>query len=120
MKRQNSAIGAALSAAIGLAFVLSVVTTALAQPATTDKDKMMEHHHAEMMTSVDTNKDGMISREEFNQHHEKMFIKCDKNKDGMLDKDEHEMMMKEMHDMMAKGMTNGEHKMKPDSMKMKM
>jgi|GEM_PF-5856210 len=120
MKRENSAIGRTLGAVIGLAFLLSGGTSASAQPGMTDKDKMMKQHHAEMLTSMDSNKDGMISRAEFIQHHEEMFKKFDKNNDAMMDQNEHEMMMTEMHTMMAKGMKNGEHKMKSDSTKMKM
>ncbi len=41
-----------------------------------------------MMTKMDADQDGSISREEFDQHHEKMFSKMDADKDGKLSQDE--------------------------------
>ena len=41
-----------------------------------------------MMKMMDTNGDGMVSKEEFMKYHEKMFDMMDKNKDGMVDKAE--------------------------------
>jgi nitrate reductase alpha subunit len=41
-----------------------------------------------MMKMMDTNGDGMVSKEEFMKYQEKMFDMMDKSKDGMLDKAE--------------------------------
>ena len=59
-----------------------------------------EHHGHQcqhMMSSVDLNKDGKISKEEFMKHHEAMFDKKDTNKDGLLDEAEMHSMMNHMH-----------------------
>ena len=64
------------------------------------------------MKMMDTNKDGMISKEEFMKHHEAMWEKMKKNKAGMVD-------MKDMGMMHGDGMKKGagtEDKMKKDSM----
>ena len=50
------------------------------------------------METMDTNKDGMISKEEFMTFHEAMYDSMKKNKDGMVDMKE----MKMMHHHMAK------------------
>ncbi|MFO7578747.1 hypothetical protein [Nitrosomonas halophila] len=39
-------------------------------------------------TMADTNKDGKVSREEWDKHHDAMFEEMDVNKDGVIDKDE--------------------------------
>jgi Ca2+-binding EF-hand superfamily protein len=41
-----------------------------------------------MMTAMDTNKDHMLSKEEFMKYNEKLFDMMDKNKDGMISVDE--------------------------------
>lgn len=55
------------------------------------------HHSAHqcehMMSSIDQNKDGKISKQEFLKHHEAMFDKKDTNKDGFLDETEMNRMM---------------------------
>ena len=63
---------------------------------------------ASMMKMMDTNNDGMVSKEEFMKHHEMMFDKMKKNKMGMVD-------MKEMS-MMNMGMSK-DMKMTKDQMK---
>ena len=56
------------------------------------------HQCEHMMSSVDQDKDGKISKAEFMKHHEALFDKKDSNKDGVLDDTEmHRMMMKHMH-----------------------
>lgn len=56
------------------------------------------HQCEHMMSSVDQDKDGKISKAEFMKHHENLFDKKDANKDGFLDDNEmHRMMMKHMH-----------------------
>lgn len=62
--------------------------------------KSDEHHNHQcehMMSSVDQDKDGKISKAEFMKHHEALFDKKDANKDGFLDDTEmHQMMMQHM------------------------
>lgn len=53
-------------------------------------------HECEHMASVDANKDGKISKEEFMKHHEAMFDKKDVNKDGFIDQSEMHRMMDRM------------------------
>lgn len=68
-----------------------------AKPA--DKKSADDHEHQcdHKMSSVDTDKDGRISREEFIKHHELMFDKKDSNKDGFLDESEMHHMMGHKH-----------------------
>lgn len=66
----------------------------------TDKKSTDRHDHHQCdhsMSSVDSDKDGKISREEFIKHHEQMFDKKDTNKDGFLDESELHHMMDHMH-----------------------
>ena len=61
-------------------------------------DDQHGHQCEHMMSSVDQDKDGKISKAEFMKHHEALFDKKDANKDGFLDDTEmHRMMMKHMH-----------------------
>lgn len=55
------------------------------------------HQCGHKMSSVDLNKDGKISKEEFMKHHEAMFDKKDANKDGFLEDTEMHHMMDKMH-----------------------
>lgn len=55
------------------------------------------HQCEHKMSSVDTDKDGKISKAEFMKHHEAMFDKKDTNKDGFLDDTERHRMMEHMH-----------------------
>lgn len=63
----------------------------------------------QMMEMVDTNKDGKISRDEFNKHHEQMFTQMDTNADGMIDAAERAAMKDQMKERMKdmKGMQDG-------------
>jgi hypothetical protein len=101
--------------AIGAVLLLTLNTTTVLASDATKEDKH-QHHPAKpadkksadghehqcdhKMSSVDTDKDGRISREEFIKHHELMFDKKDSNKDGFLDESEMHHMMghKPMHD----------------------
>ena len=67
-----------------------------------DDTRMGEHMDMKKhMKMMDTNGDGMISKDEFMKYHEMMFDKMKKNKSGMVDIKEFEMMH---HDMEHKGM----------------
>lgn len=58
-----------------------------------------DHHmkgEAHSMKMLDTNGDGMISKEEFMKHHEMMYEKMKKNSAGMVDVKDMEAMHHEM------------------------
>jgi len=63
--------------------------------------------HGKMLEKMDTDKDGKISKTEWQAHHDEMFAKLDADKDGSITKDEfqahHSKMMKEHHGKMGKG-----------------
>lgn len=69
-----------------------LLATALSAGVYADQDKdakRCEHHKkGSYMTRLDTNKDGVVSREEYVANAEKRFSKLDANNDGMIDKDE--------------------------------
>jgi hypothetical protein len=103
--------------AVGTVFLFTLgATTASAADATKDSGHQHQHqsgqtaghgdmksgdHHGHqcphMMSSVDLNKDGKISKEEFMKHHEAMFDQKDANKDGFLEEAEMHGMMDHMH-----------------------
>lgn len=60
------------------------------------------NHKKHGMQDSDTNKDGAISREEFNKAHmaqaDEMFAKMDANKDGKIDQAEREAIKMNMKD----------------------
>ena len=78
----------------------------LAYADKSDADKKDAHgkHHADddnkhhgkcsMMSNLDTDKDGKISKREFIKHHKAKFDKKDLNNDGFIDKEEMRAMMK--------------------------
>lgn len=119
-----------LSIAIGAAFIVTqFVTPVIAADTAQDNNHQhqsgqhSEHSHsdtksggdhghqcASKMSSVDTNKDGKISKEEFMKHHEAMFDKKDSNKDGFLDDTERRNMKEKMHKHdHGKQQNNGDH-----------
>ncbi|PTQ86109.1 EF-hand domain-containing protein [Nitrosomonas ureae] len=124
-----------LSIAIGTAFLVTqFVTPAIAADTTqgsnhqhqsgqhsehnshsnTKSEGQHDHGHKceHKMSSVDTNNDGKISKEEFMKHHEAMFDKKDTNKDGFLDETERRSMKEKMHKHMhdhGKKQQNGNH-----------
>ncbi len=66
------------------------------------------------MKMMDTNKDGMISKDEFMKHHEMMYEKMKKNSAGMIDMKDMEAMHRDMASM-HKDMKHGmKHDMKHD------
>ena len=85
--------------------VIAIAATAPALAA--DKMMMSDDAKATMMTKhyfskIDTNNDGMISKEEHTAFGEKMFAEADANGDGNISMDEMKAMkMKEMADMKA-------------------
>ncbi|MEJ7668593.1 MAG: hypothetical protein WKH97_07650 [Casimicrobiaceae bacterium] len=64
------------------------------------------------MKMMDTNNDGMVSRDEFMKHHEATYEKMKKNKDGMVDMKDMGMMQSGMKDdKMMKGSAMKDDKM---------
>ncbi|SNX60720.1 EF hand [Nitrosomonas ureae] len=123
-----------LSIAIGTAFLVTQFVTPVIAADTTQgsnhpqqSGQHSEHSHGNTksegqhdhghkcehkMSSVDTNNDGKISKEEFMKHHEAMFDKKDTNKDGFLDETERRNMKEKMHKHMhdhGKKQQNGDH-----------
>lgn len=94
---------------VGTVFLLTFSATAIsAADATKESGQAAGHadtksgdHHGHQcgnkMSSVDLNKDGKISKEEFMKHHEAMFDKKDANKDGVLDNTEMKHSHKHSH-----------------------
>ncbi|UVW30061.1 hypothetical protein [Massilia sp. H6] len=83
---------------------------------------MAAHHEKsdmamDKMKMMDTNGDGMISKDEFMKAHETMYMQMKKNAAGMVDVKEMHMMMKKKMDNKHKDMPMGHHeKMKSDGM----
>jgi len=76
--------------------MMAVVAACVSAPAyammdDSRMDGMMQHK----MEMMDTNKDGMISKEEMRAHSDMMFAKSDTNNDGMISAEE----MKVSHDL---------------------
>ncbi len=94
---------------VGTVFLFTFSATAIsAADATKESGQAAGHadmksgdHHGHRcgskMSSVDLNKDGKISKEEFMKHHEAMFDKKDTNKDGVLDDTEMKHSHKHSH-----------------------
>ncbi len=53
-----------------------------------EKSKEKKDKQGKMLKKMDADKNGVITKEEFDQHHIKMFGKLDQNNDGELDKEE--------------------------------
>ena len=87
-------------------FVCAAIVLAASGPALADHHMKGEHG----MKMLDTNGDGMISKEEFVKHHEAMYDKLKKNSKGMVDIKDMEAMHKEMA---------GQHKEMPHDAKKK-
>ena len=86
--------------AVGLLLASPVMAQTPAQDMTMPmKNQMMVDKHMKMM---DTNSDGLISKEEHEKGAEKMFKDADTNGDNMVSKQE--MMDKKMKDMKDMGM----------------
>ena len=72
-----------LCTAVAAATLLSVSMATLAHD---------EMHGKEMMRAMDTNGDGMISRDEYMSYHQKMWDSMKKNANGMVDMKDMEKM----------------------------
>jgi len=61
--------------------------------------------HAKMFEKIDTDKDGKISKQEWQAHHDEKFAELDADKDGAISQDEfkahHHKMMKAHHNKMG-------------------
>lgn len=77
--------------------LLTVLIVAPLSAMAADKGKV-EDNANEMFSMCDSNKDGKISKEEYNKEKTEKFAKYDTNSDGALDKMEHEKMAVDMHD----------------------
>lgn len=63
-----------------------------------------------MMSKIDSDKDGKISKKEFLNYHEDKFKRKDLNNDGFIDKDEMQKLMKKhKHDYHGKKMDDKTH-----------
>lgn len=61
-------------------------------------DKDGRTHHNKRIEKMDSDKDQLVSREEFLQFHTSMFDKIDQNRDGRLSSDEFRAFHKKHHD----------------------
>ena len=77
-----------------IALLLALAFAGATSPAWAKDDKKMDMKMD--MKSMDTNGDGMISKEEFMKFHEMMFDMMKKNKSGMVDIKEVEAMHRDM------------------------
>lgn len=85
-----------------------------AEPITADKKTAYEHcdHKAGKMDGLDGNKDGSISKTEFDAFHNLHFTEMDKNKDGNISKEEMQAIHEDMHKKHGKMMGDKYHGMK--------
>jgi Ca2+-binding EF-hand superfamily protein len=95
---------------IAVAAALALGLTQMAYANHDGKDGM-HSDHMQAMQDADTNKDGVISHDEFTAAHQKMademFAKMDTNKDGKIDQAERDAMKEKM----GKHCKMKEHKM---------
>ena len=80
-----------------LSGLVVAMVVGLAAASTFAHDKGM-HGNDDMMTRMDTNHDGMVSKAEHDAYAQSMFDKMDANHDGMVSKAEMDAGMKSMHD----------------------
>ena len=86
---------------IGIAAIVLVGVAGCAQDSMMKRDSMQgmsmkEGMGMQMMKMMDTNGDGMISREEFMKYHESMYDKMKKGSNGMVSVMDMQKMMDEM------------------------
>ena len=72
----------------------AAAATVMAQESEPGMEKM--HKGMQMLSKMDADGNGEISREEFVQAHEQMFDAMDDNGDGTLDQEEQSAMMERM------------------------
>lgn len=84
---------------LGLAATLFISLSGCAQDGMMKQGSMnggMAMKDGMRMKMMDTNGDGMISKDEFIKHHEMMYDKMKKSSDGMVSVKDMQMMMDEM------------------------
>ena len=87
---------------VGMAVIVLGGVAGCAQDGMMKRDSMQggmamkEGMGMQMMRAMDTNGDGMISRDEFMKHHEAMYDKMKKGPNGMVSMSDMQMMMGEM------------------------
>ncbi len=78
--------------------ILAIFSLVLGLSQTANAAHEMGHEDTQNWQSADTNKDGVISKDEFMAKHqeraEKMFTKMDANKDGKIEESERKAMRK--------------------------
>lgn len=67
-------------------FVLSLSALALSAPAALAEDG--HAHKSRMIEKLDTDKDGVVSKEEFDKANNERFVKIDADSDGKITQDE--------------------------------
>ena len=85
---------------LAVAAVIAIAAVCPAHAKEMSKGMDMSMMNDNMMKMMDTNSDGMVSKDEMMAYHEKMMGMADMNKDGMLSKDEMMSMMKMDHNTM--------------------
>ena len=87
---------------IGMAVIVLGGVVGCAQDSMMKRDSMQgsmamkDGMGMQMIKTMDTNSDGMISRDEFMKHHEAMYDKMKKGSNGMVSVMDMQMMMGEM------------------------
>ena len=87
---------------IGIAAIVLVGVSGCAQDGMMKRDSMQGNMSMkdgmgmQMTKMMDTNSDGMISRDEFMKHHEAMYDRMKKGGNGMVSSMDMQMMMQEM------------------------
>ncbi|HNO76181.1 MAG TPA: hypothetical protein PKG49_11390 [Nitrosomonas mobilis] len=115
MSKKKSIISVAIGSAFAATLSIASIASAAENPFSVqimDKGYMVAYGHTKADESksgegkcgahiVDANKDGKVTKEEWDKHHDAMFEKMDANKDGVVDKEEMGKMKSEkrkMHD----------------------
>lgn len=77
------------------ALALSLATALFAGQALAEHHEGKGHHKGHMFEETDTNKDGKITKAEFQAQGDKIFAKMDTDGDGVITKEETEAKRKE-------------------------
>lgn len=119
MSKRKSVISVALGSALATTLCSASIASAAENPfsiqplekgymiAYGDKKKADEHKSGEGKCGenkcgakmADANKDGKVTKEEWDKHHDAMFEEMDANSDGVIDKDEMGKMKSEKRKM---------------------